>query len=167
MKRSVENFISSFTFRRRYGLWSRWRYDQFLEFVSEKIEQVLDRETKLVFLSFHNDWKDGGGNVHVSISGTVERRNERGELGAIIVWLKRRKTFRGSFWSRLNPKSDAELLSEAKSLFHAGRYLEFLGLARHLESVYSTNRIFTRMIVVAKRKARESSNNTNQGVGAI
>lgn len=153
MDEKLEEFITQFTFKRKYGLLSTGRYKQFLSFISEKVQQSIDKETKLVALSLENEWKDQGGNTHVSIQGIVSRRNEEADIGAEIVWLKRLKTFRGSFWSHLNPKSDTELFFEAKLYFHAGRYEEFLALAMYIESVYSKNRIFKKMVSIAEHHA--------------
>ena len=152
MDQEIEKFITQFTFVRKYGLLGLGRYKQFLSFVSTKMQQSIDKETKLVALSLKNKWKDHGGNTHVSIQGKISRRNEVADIGAEIVWLKNLQIFRGGFWSHLNPKSDLELFSEAKLYFHAGMYAEFLSLAKHIELVYSKNRIFNRMLSIAERR---------------
>ncbi len=152
MEETIEKFIPQFTFRRKYRLWSTGRYNQFLCFISDKIKQSIDKETKLVNLSLENEWKDQGGNTHVSIRGKVVRRNEEADIGAEVVWLKRLKSFRGSFWSHLNPKTDSELFLEAKLYFHSGRYAEYLALAKYIESVYSSNPVFNKMYSIAERR---------------
>ena len=152
MEAQIQKLIPQSTFRHRYGLFSKTRYEQFVCFVSEKVVQSIDRETKLLSLSVENKWHDQGGNTHASLRGKIARRNEKADIGAEIVWLKRLKTFRGSFWSHLNPKSDNELFSEAKLLFHAGKYAEFLALANYIESFYSSNPVFSKMYSIAGRR---------------
>ncbi len=80
------------------------------------------------------------------------RRNEGADIGAEVVWLKRLKSFRGGFWSHLDSKTDYELYSEANFYFHSGRYAEFLALAKYIESVYSSNRVFNKMSSIAERR---------------
>jgi len=137
---------------RRYGLWSKSRYEQFLCFLSEKISHSIDKETLIVSLSIKNKWRDQGGNIHASLRGNIVRRNQEAEIGAEIVWLKKLKIFRGSVWSHLNPKTDSELFSEAKSLFHAGKYAEFLALSKYVEATFSNNSVFIKMQSIAERR---------------
>ncbi len=152
MEAQINKFIPKFTFTRSYGLWSESRYDQFLCFVSEQIAHTIDKETSIVSLSIQNKWQDQGGNIHASLRGKISRRNEEAEIGAEIVWLKRLKTFRGNVWSHLSPKSDNELYSEARLLFHTGKYSEFLGLAKYIEDSFSNNRVFSKMKSIAGRR---------------
>ena len=152
MEALIRKFIPQFTFSRRYRLWSESSYDQFLCFVSEKITHAIDKETSIVSLSIQNNWRDQGGNIHASLRGKISRRNEEAEIGAEIVWLKRLKTFRGNFWSHLNPKSDNELYSEVRLLFHIGKYSEFLALAKYIEDSFSNNRVFSKMKSIAGRR---------------
>lgn len=152
MEAEIKKLIPQFTFRRRYGLWSKSRYEQFLCFLSGEIAQSIDKETSIVSLSIQNEWRDQGGNIHASLRGNIVRRNEEAEIGAEIVWLKRLKTFRGNVWSHLKPKSDNELFLEAKLLFHAGRYAEFLALAKYVETAFCKNRVFSKMQSIAGRR---------------
>ncbi len=152
MEAQIKKFIPQSTFRRRYGLCSKNIYEKFLCFVSEKIAQAIDKETSLVSLSIQNDWQDQGGNIHASLRGEISRRNTTAEIGAEIVWLKRLKIFRGNVWSHLKPKSNNELFSEARSLFYAGRYAEFLAFAKHIEAEFSANQIFSKMQSIARRR---------------
>ncbi|MES9900417.1 MAG: hypothetical protein ABW148_15540 [Sedimenticola sp.] len=152
MKELIKKHLSQFSFRRIYGFSSVGKYKQFINYVEERLEQTIDKETNLSELSFSNSWKDQGGNIHVSIRGKITRRNENADIGAEIVLLKRLKTFRGTFWSHLNPKSDSEIYSEAKTYFHAGKYAEFLSLSRYIRSAYSSNRVFNKMSAIAERR---------------
>lgn len=143
LETEIKKLIPQFTFWRKYGLWSRSRYEQFLCFFSEKIAHSIDNEILIVSLSIQNKWRDRGGNIHASLIGSIVRRNEKAAIHAEIVWLKRLEIFRGNVWSNLNPKTDNELFSEAlrdninppKVLIKTVGYTEYeraYGLWRHL-----------------------------------
>ena len=157
MEIPINNLISRKTFIFKFGLLSPSRYRQFIKQISEKLRLIIDKETKIVSLTLNKRWKDYGCNTHVIIQGNIIRRNEQANLRAEIVWLKRLKSFRGSFWSDLTPKSDTELFNEAKHFFHVGKYADFLAISEYIKEKYSKNKIFSKMRTMAKCRTLNQS----------
>ncbi len=148
----VPNFISQREFRKVYGLWGGDRYMQFVHYVKEKIEDVIDYETSVDDLYIKRSWTDSGRNIHILILGSVSRRDQISECGGEIVWLRRLKRFRGHCWSRLNPKADYEYYEEARRLFYSRKYSDFLSLSIFIAHKYENYRPFRRMCEIARAR---------------
>ena len=125
---------------------------QFSRHIKEKLDEVTDEETYVDNLFIKEVWKDNGGNVHATIRGRVSRRDQSGECGGEVVWLKRLKIFRGNFWSRLNPKTDYEYYEEARKLFYSGKYVEFISVSGFIYEKYQNNPPFKKMRAIAKAR---------------
>lgn len=93
--------ISQVEFCRHYGVTARPHYGDFCDYVARKIKEVVDPETQIFDLRIESSWKDIGSNHHAAVRADGTRRDEKGALGADIVWLVRSRTFRGAFWSRI------------------------------------------------------------------
>ncbi|WP_156521234.1 hypothetical protein [Halothiobacillus diazotrophicus] len=152
MEQPIEKYLPPQVIRSAFGFFGNSHYRAFTEACSQKLAEVVDAETHLIALKPEEKWKDQGSNRHVRFAGQIVRKNEEGTVGGEIVWLSRLKSFRGYFWSNLNPKSDAELFSEAKRLFHMQRYSEYLALSGYLATAYSGNRVFQRMNTIARQR---------------
>ncbi|NVJ66072.1 MAG: hypothetical protein HWE16_06260 [Gammaproteobacteria bacterium] len=148
----LKKLIPRVVFYKNYKLDCIGKYDQFIAFVAQKINDSIDTETKINSVTIENNWKDQGRNTHVSLYGTVHRRDEESEIRGEIVWLKNLNRFRGFVSSSLEPKSDKELFLEAKSLFHNGKYNEFLKITQYIKSNISNNSIFMKMESIAKKR---------------
>jgi hypothetical protein len=136
---------------KHYGFGALLHRGKFRGYVEKSIAEVTDPETTVTGLRIESSRKDAGGNQHAFIRAHVERLDERGDLGAEIVWLIRSQTFRGKFWSEIGKRTDFYYYSQARASFYRKDYDDFLRLADFVGSSYSCTPAFRKMLRIATR----------------
>ena len=148
----VLDFIGRREFIRAFCLVRAARYREFLRHVEWQLTLVMDAESELLSLNIEKIGQNLQCNTMVTLGGVLARRDEQLKLTGHILWIAQRKFFRGTFWRDREPKSDAQYYSEARSLFYAGRYSEFLEIARYISDSYQDSRAFRKMQQIAEQR---------------